>query len=58
MDSKIIKVDGKIGKLYFVQCPDCKKFIVFTREDTVTCFNCKKKYKVQYPEGRYEYEKI
>lgn len=45
-----LKVGGKIGQLYFSMCPNCKKFIVNTKEEFVTCRECKKKYKLQYPE--------
>ena len=50
MEMEILKVDGKIGLLYFSHCPNCKKLIVNIKEDTVTCSNCRKKYKVEYPE--------
>ena len=50
MEIEIIKVDGKIGKLYFCRCLNCTKYIVLVKEDTVTCPGCRRKYKVQYPE--------
>lgn len=50
MELQEIEVNGKIGKLYFSNCPNCKKFIVNIKEDTVVCLNCRKKYRVQYPE--------
>ncbi len=52
MEMKIVKVDGKIGPAYFSRCPDCKKVIINIKEDTVTCPNCRKKYKVEYPEEK------
>lgn len=48
----VLKVGGKIGKLYFSVCPNCKKHIVNTEETTVICSSCKKEYKVQYPETK------
>ena len=50
MEMEILKVNKKIGKLYFSNCPNCKKYIVNIKNDTVTCTNCRKKYEVQYPE--------
>lgn len=50
MEMEILEVRGKIGKLYFSNCPSCKKYIVNIKEHTVTCSNCRKKYRVQYPE--------
>ena len=51
MEMVVLKIGGKIGQIYFSNCPNCKKFIVNKKEDTVTCSNCRKKYKLQYPEG-------
>lgn len=50
MEIELLKVGGKFGQLYFSNCPNCKKYIVNVKEDTVTCPNCRKKYRVQYPE--------
>lgn len=50
MEMEVLEVGGRIGQLYFSNCPNCKKFIVNVKDDTVTCPNCRKKYKVQYPE--------
>ena len=50
MELEELKVTGKIGLLYFSKCPNCKKFIINIKDDTVTCVNCRKKYKVEYPE--------
>lgn len=51
MELEILRVEGKMGKLYFTNCPNCKKYIVNIKCDTVTCSNCRKKYKVEYPEA-------
>lgn len=51
MEIEVLEVSGKIGQLYFSNCLSCKKFIINIKADTVTCPNCRKKYKVQYPEG-------
>lgn len=44
MEIKLLEVTGKIGQLYFSNCPNCKKYIVNIKKDTVTCPNCRKKY--------------
>lgn len=51
MELEVLKVGGKIGQLYFSMCPNCKKYIVNVKTDTVVCLECKKKYRLQYPNG-------
>lgn len=46
-----VKVNGKIGKLYFGYCPNCRMYLVFTRDDSITCNKCRSKYIIEYPEG-------
>lgn len=50
METELLKVNGKIGNFYFSYCPNCKKYIVNIKTDTITCSNCRKKYCIQYPE--------
>lgn len=50
MEIEILEVSGKIGKLYFSNCPNCKKYIVNIKGDAITCPKCRKKYRVQYSE--------
>ena len=45
-----LKVLGKIGVFYFARCPKCKSFIINLKKDTVVCSNCRRKYKIEYPE--------
>lgn len=48
MEFDKIEIQGKIGKLHFSYCPNCKKYLVFLNKDTITCDNCRKKYEVEF----------
>lgn len=50
MEIERLEVEGKIGKLYFSHCPNCKKYIAIIKSNTVTCPNCRNKYEIEYPE--------
>lgn len=50
MEIETLTIDGKTGQTYYSHCPNCRKFLVPIKKDTITCPNCKKKYIVQYPE--------
>lgn len=52
MEIEILKVEGKIGKLYFSHCPNCKKYIVNIKRNVITCPNCRNKYQIEYPESK------
>lgn len=51
MEIEELKSMGKIGQLYFSNCPNCTKYIVYGgKEDTITCPKCRRKYRIQYQE--------
>lgn len=44
---KTLTVVGKIGKIYFAECPKCKKYIVTVTLGKVECEICNTEYLIE-----------
>lgn len=44
---KTLTVVGKIGKIYFAECPKCKKYVVTVTLGKTECEACNTKYLIE-----------
>lgn len=52
MEIEFLKLEGKLGKLYFSHCPNCNKYIIIGKgnTETIVCSNCRRKFRIEFSE--------